>query len=273
MELFDKVLHDLKEFPDKIKALHFYKDGEPLLHKNFCEMYAKLKSAGITEKIWVKSNGLLLNPELNRKLIASGLEWLGISVEALNSERYFQLTSARIDYEKFLKNLSDLYNHRGNCEIYAKIIDVGLTAADKQQFIHDFSPISDHCAIEELMGWSYSDSMDFTLGTNPKTAGGLLKQEKVACPFPFYSLAINSDGTVSICCVDWAHQTIVGNLYENSLKEIWEGEALYHFRLMHLKGERCRNLACGQCYHLTTLPDSVDENRSRIITSLQKTRK
>ena len=33
-ELFCKIIDDLKEFPEKLKSLRLYKDGEPFLNKN-----------------------------------------------------------------------------------------------------------------------------------------------------------------------------------------------------------------------------------------------
>jgi MoaA/NifB/PqqE/SkfB family radical SAM enzyme len=69
MELFKKIVADLREFPNPIKSLNFYKDGEPLVHPEFPEMYRYLKDSGVAEQIRVKSNGSLLNRQLNRRLV------------------------------------------------------------------------------------------------------------------------------------------------------------------------------------------------------------
>ena len=47
-------------------------------------------------------------------------------------------------------------------------------------------------------------------------------------------MTINSDGTVSACCSDWNQQLIIGNINENSLKEIWESEKLKILQKLHL---------------------------------------
>ena len=45
LDLFKKIVDDICDFEQPIKVLRLYKDGEPLLNKNFGEMirYAKLK--------------------------------------------------------------------------------------------------------------------------------------------------------------------------------------------------------------------------------------
>jgi radical SAM protein with 4Fe4S-binding SPASM domain len=269
MELFKKVVSDLQEFPDPIKSLNFYKDGEPLVHPDFPEMYHYLKESGVAGQIRVKSNGSLLNPRLNRRLIDAGLEWIGISVEAVSAGKYWDMCAYRLDYEKFLDNLRDLYERRGACHIHIKIINAGLSEAEKDQFFRDFSPLSDTCAIENLHGWNNAEMRDFSLGIEQMSMDGVELVDKMVCPLPLFALAINCDGTVSICCVDWSHSTVVGNVETNSLSEIWHGERLRDFRMMHLERRRSENLACRDCTFIRTLPDNIDGRERKIIEKLR----
>ena len=77
MDLFRKIIEDLKAFGRPLKLASLYKDGEPLLHKDFPEMALRLKEAGVAERIWTKTNGALLNPRLNRRLV-EGLDMICI---------------------------------------------------------------------------------------------------------------------------------------------------------------------------------------------------
>lgn len=268
MELFEKVVHDLEAFPDRIKSLNLYKDGEPLLHPRFVDMLRTVKKAGIADSIRVKSNGSLLNPDLNRQLVDAGLDWIGISVEGVSAERYRELSSYRMDYESFRKNLQDLYEQRGQCHIHIKIINIGLAEADREKFYGDFLPISDTCAVENPHGWTFSEERDFSLGTPQESMDGVPLVEKKVCPQALFALAINSCGTVSICCVDWAHHTVVGDVGRNTLQEIWQGDALREFRKMHLEHRRADNPACRDCTYLRTMPDNVDGFEAQILSRL-----
>lgn len=268
MELFRKIVDDLSEFGEKLSLVNMYKDGEPLLNKHFPEMVRYLKDAGISDRIWTKTNGALLNPRLNRELIDAGITWIGISVEAASKEGYKKIASADIDYDKFIGNIKDLYEHRGNCEIYIKTVDYGQPHSEIEKFYADFQDICSSCAVEKLMGWSYSDIKDFTLGTHPDTYDGLPFTEKDVCSYPFYVMSINFNGSVSLCGNDWSHNTVVGNVKDESLKGIWKGEKLFEFRKMLLEGRRKENLACGKCYYLKIVPDNIDAYKEQILKKL-----
>ena len=80
-----------------------------------------------------------------------------------------------------------------------------------------------------------------------------LKKRQV-CPEPFTKLAINFDGKVSVCCVDWSYGTIVGDLNNESFKNIWYGNKLKEFRMLHLKKEKNKIEACKNCQYMEGLP-------------------
>ena len=177
-----------------------------------------------------------------------------------------------IDYDAFRDNLRDLYERRNGCEIYIKIADSGLSKDEIDKFYKDFEPFATKIAVEKLMGWSYSSVKDFTLGTRPDTYDGLPFTPKQVCPYPFYVMAVNFNGTVSMCGNDWSHNTVVGDASKESLKSIWEGEALFEFRKMMLDGRRKENKACGDCYYLQIVPDNVDAHSKTILEKLSRGR-
>jgi radical SAM protein with 4Fe4S-binding SPASM domain len=195
-----------------------------------------------------------------------------ISVEAVSSEGFKKIAKAKINYEKFVENVADLYNRRGNCEIYVKIADSGLSAEEIEKFYADFQPISTKIAVEKLMGWSNSDVKDFTLGTKPDTYDGLPLIPKLVCAYPFYVMAVNADGSISLCGNDWAQGTVVGNIRDNSLTEIWNSDNLYEFRKKMLLGNRKDIKVCADCYYLQIVPDNIDPYREDILEKLAAAR-
>src|SRR5512146_3337111 len=57
MPLYFKIVRDLGEFPRRLKIINLYKDGDPLVNRNFVEMVQVLRQADVTEKIYSKTNG------------------------------------------------------------------------------------------------------------------------------------------------------------------------------------------------------------------------
>lgn len=272
MELFKKIIADLKAFERPLKLLSLYKDGEPTMNKNFPEMVRHAKEQKVAERIWTKTNGSQLRPEFNQKIIDAGLDMIHISVESTSAEGFYRVAKAKIDYDLFVENIADLYRRRGNCKIYIKIADDHLTKEEIEKFYADFQPISDFIAIERLMGWSHSEVKDFTLGMNPTTYDGLPLIPKIACAYPFYVMAVNADGSVSVCGNDWSYKTTVGNVKERQLTDIWNGEEMFQFRKMMLEGRRGENAACKNCYYLQIVPDNIDDHREAMLKRLGEDR-
>lgn len=269
LDLFEKIVHDIKQFPKKLRLLSMYKDGEPTLHKQLPEMIRIAQNGDIADRIWTKTNGSRLNPELNRKLVEAGLNMICVSISAVDAPTYKKIVGVAANYDRILENVRDLFEHRGSMELYVKIAESPqLTPQMIEKFFADFTSISNFVAVEKLMGWSYSNLKDWTLGTNPTTYDGLPFTPKVACPLPFYVAAINWNGDVSMCANDWAMKTVIGNVSQESLTNIWNGERAFEFRRMHLEGRRKQNAACANCFYQKILPDNIDAHREVMLNNI-----
>ncbi len=256
-DLFTKIIDELAEMVGRagrrLATLHLYKDGEPLLNKRFPEMAAYAKNARVADSLATTTNASLLTEDLSRRLIDAGLDVVRISVIHVGNARYRELSRTFSDYERIRANVRFLFEEkrrlRRKLHVFAKINDTGLTPEELAKFQSDFGPISDETKVDSLMGWSLSGAKDFTLGV-PVTTGmdgvSPLRERRV-CPEPFSRLAVNFDGQVSVCCVDWSFGTIVGDLRRERLPEVWNGERLRRFRLTHLSGRRGDIPACANC--------------------------
>jgi radical SAM protein with 4Fe4S-binding SPASM domain len=265
LDIVRKLIGDLILADIRLKRISLYKDGEPLINKYLPEMVSLLKQSGRVEQLWLKTNGILLTPDLSERLVAAGLDFIGVSVNHVTPEGYQKITKTKVNYQRLIDNVKALYEQRGACKVYVKIADSGLAEYEKKKFYADFGAIADAVSVEGLHGWSDSDSHDWTLGTNAPTFEGYKPTQKIACPLPFFMMAINWNGTVSICNEDWAHKTVVGDIKTQTLREIWEGDKMREFRVMHLKGQRGDNQMCRSCSYMETLPDNLDDSRIQIL--------
>ena len=257
IEFFKKIIHDIQEFPDKMDKISLYKDGEPLLHPFLPEMIEIIKNADICKEVSVTSNTALLTKDLAIKMVKSGLDSFRVSFEALSDVRYKELTQTNTKNAKIKENIKNLYLARielkkTNPSIYIKINDYKLTDQEKSMFYSEFSDIADELSIEKFMNWDNSHGLQLQLQQNKKSDS--VNKENLhrrqVCPRPWYTLAINFNGKVSICCVDWSYNTIVGDLKKESLKDIWNGPRLYNFRKMHADNRRKENVVCRNCEYL-----------------------
>lgn len=271
---FKKMIDSMKAFPRPVKSLLLYKDGEPLLSRDLGEMIKYAKQCAVAETVSVTTNAALLTEARATELIDAGLDTIRISVEHVHNEGYKTVTRTFGDYQKIVTNVAFLYaekeRRQSPLKIHAKIVDVGLSDQEKKTFTNDFSPISDSLNIDSIMGWSNNTDRDWTLAQPVTTAmDGVtpVKKSRKVCPSPFKTLAINSNGSVSLCCVDWSHETEIGNVFETPLIELWNGPKLREFRLLHLRGKRCEISVCEKCQYIEGMPDvsDLDSDADRLL--------
>ncbi len=266
LDLFQKIMDDLTEFGQKIKILRLYGNGEPLLNKSFPDMlsYAKGK-AGWIETV---TNGSMLSHDLNRKL-AAGCDRIRISIEGVDAEAYYSIAGVKLDWERFVDNIGDLYVHRGDCEIYIKTVDAAVESPEKKEkFLNTFGSICDKIYIENLSPiWPDYDELGdyFDLKNKAMMADSEVREIKV-CPFPFYQIFIHSDGTVVPCCADWQKRLTLGNVNDSSLYQIWNSESYRTLWKDMLKnGRSCREV-CSICsYPNSVANDNIDDYAEELL--------
>ena len=70
--LFTKIIDDLAEFPEPIKVLRLYKDGEPFLNRDLGRMIAYARESTNVLYIDTTTNASLLTPARSAEVIDAG---------------------------------------------------------------------------------------------------------------------------------------------------------------------------------------------------------
>lgn len=275
MDVYRKVIDDLKAFDEPLKVLRLYKEGEPFLNKNFAEMIAYAKKAGIAHSIDTTTNGYLLEPERIKPVLDAGIDRINISVDGLSDEQFLEFTGVKVNFDKYVDNIRKMYEMRGSCEICIKIAGDFLSDEDKEKFYRVFGDYADRIFIENIAPCWPEFDVEERLGVDMNM--GIYNQplsEVNTCPYIFYSMAVNSDGSVSLCFLDWARRLLIGDVRKQSLKEIWNGEAIFEHRREHLLGKRKENVICAACGQLShCLPDNIDPYTGILLEKLLASRK
>ena len=210
MELFQKILADIEEFPQQIKVINLYGFGEPLLHRNYVEMAKEIKDRNLCRELRCTTNGYMLSPELNRKLVSTGIDMIRISVEALTNEDYGDICDVSMDFNKFVENIRDLYEvSRGtNTKVSVKILNVALRdEKDAEHFYDIFEPISDYTYIQDTtQAWAEFEAYVPKGNYEAGNIGDMMDEDKI-CSFSLTNMAIHSNGSVGVCPQDWKFAT------------------------------------------------------------------
>ena len=259
---FERICDQILEL-GPLKTLNLYMMGEPFVNRNLPDLVAVARRKGVAERVVVTSNGTLIDAEMAERIVESQLDYLRISIYGATQERMTGVTVSKVPLERVVANVERVCAVRDQREskvpfVYVKMIDSG-DPAENQRFLDLFAGRGDEAAIEPVMNWNDREEGNLSgLGRDELLGGQYFSHRKEVCPFPFYTLVIHSDLQVGVCCVDWAKQTAVGNLTEQTLAEVWRGEALHEFRIKHLRRERQMIEACRNCTYLHTAPDHMD---------------
>lgn len=88
-----------------VKSIMYAGEGEPLLHKDICEIVKYTKSCGID--VAITTNGVFLKREVSRNILKY-LSWIRISVNAGTSRTYSKIhRTKKDDFYKVMGNLRD----------------------------------------------------------------------------------------------------------------------------------------------------------------------
>lgn len=264
--LYKKVIDDLSSFPEQIKVVRLYKDGEPLMNPHLADMIQYAKESKSCQRVDTTTNASLLRPELSRRIIDAGLDRINISIEGINSEQYADFSRFSLDFDTLVQNITYFYEHRNQCEMIVKINGDILSEEQRQQFIELFGNIADGIFIESIMDcWPCFEQKQVSVNTTRGIYGQEIR-EVLICPYVFYSFSINSDGLASLCFLDWERRMIIGDAKEQSVKAIWDGKALRDYQMMFLRGERSGHPICRGCGQLQQgQPDDIDEYREALL--------
>ena len=266
-ELFRKVVDGLSEFPDKINFISFGTIAEPLLHPRIVDMIKYAKDSGRINCVGMVTNASLLTHELSRSMVEAGLDRLDLSIQGMNAKKYLEICKYKIDFEKLVDNIAYFYEHRKQCELFIKTIGFLLEEGEELLFKTTFGNIADRLFIENLVNtWPGFEKTKNIAKQGLSMSNEQIKNKKKICTMPFYMLRVEPDGLVGACCADWQRKVIVGDIKNQSIKSIWEGERLKDLQLMFLNDSRKEHPICRTCENPEVSQlDGIDEFQTEIL--------
>ncbi len=238
--IFKRIVEEISKH--KILLMRIVSDGESLFHPQFFEMMSTIKNAGI-KPVNLTTNGMLLTPEINREIIESGLDVIDISIDAHREETY---KSIRIggDFKIVKNNVIDLLRLRDEkkspIKVFVSILRQPLNEKEVDSFVE-----------------YWETKVDFVLVRNLCNMVGLVETKKdrkqqvlpkrYPCSQFWKRVTINHNGDIRYCVEDWRNKTVIANVIDKSIKDIWQGPEYEKLRGLHLSGQYEKVKLCSEC--------------------------
>ncbi len=273
-ELFKIITQQIKEFPEKIKCIGLSGIGEPLLNKRLPDMIQLTKEYDVADKVVVTTNGSLLTQKFTDSLVNAGLDEVIISIEALNNKKYYDITMAKVDFEELVESIRYLYENKGECKVFVKIVNIAFDDLNDEKRFHDiFDSVADMAYVEKIIPQFKPVNYDVLNLDYERTLYDKELLPIEVCSMVFYAMQIATSGNVCPCCVDYNETVVFGNVKTNHLYDIWNSKQFNEFRKVHLNNKRNNIELCNNCDYLiynTRDEDIVDESAKVILARMEE---
>lgn len=241
--LFKKIIDEC--FQNRVKRISPYLMGEPLLDRDIVKKIryiAENRQNGLSIKL--NTNAGLLNDEMRRPLAGSGLDRLNISCHGISQQAY-EASMKGLCLATTLKNIDNFLGllKKGNNKkprvaitmVKTKLIEKEIPLIKKYWHQRE---ISVH--IQKLENRS-----------NTEIAGKGIEpgswQHFSHCKRLFTQAYILFNGDMLLCCADYGYTTVLGNVSEQNIKEIWNSAKALDIRRRFLSGNT-QGLLCHSCF-------------------------
>ncbi len=268
---FDKIKQIIKECKElKVKTIDLTGGGEPFYRKDIFEVIRLVKKYGM--KATLTTNGTLLDQERIERIIKLGLDDICFSIESGKENINDNLRGKGV-YKKIIQTLKilNLFKEYSEKPVirFATVITkenykeldslIELSVKYKISAIN-FSVLLEWSTNKELSMKKEKDALkilkDIDLKLKKKKIYsniqsileyGLFEHEPPKfCFAPWEMIFINSRGEVLACCTLASHyENIIGNVNEQSLSQIWQGNKMARFRKRIKEGNYFKE--CSKC--------------------------
>lgn len=249
---FVQFIEELKPY---LFNINLYFQGEPMMHPDF---FAFIDATGHLYKT-ISTNGHFLDEATAIKLANAGRGRLIISLDGIDNETYSKyrkngniekvITGIKTVGAEFRKRHSKMkleiqvllnrYNEHQIDAIHKLSMENGATLVKKSMQV---------CNPEDIPAWM-PESKKYRRYIEENGSYRIKSYFPRRCARLWFNPVVTWDGKVLPCCFDKDADYIMGDLREQSFREIWHGRRYLEFRRAVLSGREkipiCRNCTSG----------------------------
>ncbi|HEX6083509.1 MAG TPA: radical SAM/SPASM domain-containing protein [Thermoanaerobaculia bacterium] len=226
-ETFERIVRELTEYRDSIDGVFLQSYNEPTIDRRFVDHCRTLFEARLP--VAVLSNGSGLTPSKVDGLLNAGrLRFLCINLSTMDEERYerdrgedhLRIVMRNLDYAKD-KHLADEMRiivlgsgdeeHRQNYE------------AVRDRYAGSRFDVQQHLTVDR--GFWHLE-----VGRKAMKRVGKLAGCELIGSRPLQHLHITATGSAILCCQDYDENYVVGNLHQQSVREVLESDEMAKMR-------------------------------------------
>ena len=269
MDIFKKIIDEIVMinppfiYHDGFWLHHF---GESLLHPNFDKMIKYCSSRGIKAKLSL--NPLMLTEDISRRLINAEPSLLFFAMDGHDDESFYKIRGIPKAFNKSKDNVIRFLKLKKSSSSNVRVVISMINFTKNMQSIKEmYSFWKQQEGIEDVHLKPFTDwngevrEITNMTGSDVNGVAAINKNQKtkgpVECRIPWQMISITWDGDVVPCCYDYDKKYVLGNVKNNTLQQIWNGDRIKDLR-NELRSNIVENELCRSCLHLSSLSSRLE---------------
>ena len=216
--------------------------GEPFLDKKLIERLQICKDKNIPT--YFSCTPATMTVEKAKRAMDAGLTVLKFSLDALDEIKIQKIRGKRANFKEAVDKILELIKYKKEKKLKTILVPcmIDLSTDEKDPEMHkDFLNFW-----KDKDVFAYIKSQDNRwLYENDENLKNRSHYKDQYCEYPWLSLTVMADGNVVPCTQVSNNELVMGNVNENTLEEIWNGEKYKKFREMHVTGKFTKNHKCN----------------------------
>lgn len=240
--------------------------GEPMLHPQMVEMIEYGKARGA--RIWLNTNGSMFGPtaKLRKKLervLRAGIDLIEFSMDAADAETYARVRpphggpprNAEQWWAQHVDNVRAALELRKRFGAPSRVVVSIIRQEEIEGRLEEALEFwlkevgVDDVITRKFLTWDDNTTIPAGKALDRHLYAQAATERKEPCVWPFERLNVDTLGRVALCGQDISFRTseLFPNVWEKSIKEIWQGDMFNWYRRMHLEGRGAECWPCRGC--------------------------
>ena len=219
-----------------VPSMKFHGRGDGIHHKDYSKILLYARAKNNFAELLINTHG---NATLDKIPGLMAADKVMISLDSMNASTYLKMRAGG-NFCCVIATIQELLK-RGHKNVWVRRVITDLNR--NENFV-------EACKKEFGKGVHVSEHFAFNKRNSDRKSAVHHEDEnewqRTYCAYPSVRLMVTASGLVLPCCVDWRQEMVVGNVHQQSLEDIWNGEKLKNLRA-ELRGNEFKSNICKNC--------------------------
>lgn len=242
-ETYIKIVDEIDKHG--VEGLYLYHIGEALLHPNFKDILEHVNVKKHLGAIWLSTNGEFFTEDKVNFVLNSNIDWINYSAHAVTRETYYAVIG-KDKFDTVQSNLENYYSLKGvenlprKPFLHCQMIEQESTKHEVDLFISKHYKRAEVVSINMLEFANLPNNNFGFQQRERKPLKNCLRVERNDC-------FIFSNGVVTLCDAAYNGEIYLGNINEQSLYDIWNGDKRKEVLKLNEEGRMSEIEFCREC--------------------------